>query len=394
MKNYFSPILLLAGVALLSSCYGDEPLNAECDIEAVSLTLDDPKNLFYHDYDVYQEVPSANDSIGFQARVTAVVGSYPLTLKITDGAKAYIVDDAGDLQPFANGSVVDFSGERLRLFHIVSEDGKWSRDYKINIVKESPSAHGTMHINFDNFELNEPAHKYYIWRESDENAISYDQWATGNPGFNLSKSSAKPDEYPSVAVAEGGVDGGPYLKLETRETGAFGKMVRMPLASGSLFIGTFDVANALKDALSATRFGLPFKHKPSKVKGFYKFRRGEKFQDKTGSEVPGRLDMPDAYCVFYRNQDSDGNQVILDGADVLSSEFIVGIARIVGVQETDTWTPFEMDLEYLSEVDKELLANNGYSMTLCFASSIDGAYFEGAPGNTFCVDQVILECEY
>lgn len=394
MKKHFYPTLLLAGVALLSSCYGDEPLNAECDIEAVSLTLDDPKTLFYHDYDTHQEVPSASDSIGFMAHISATIGAYPVTLKTTSGSKSYLMDDSGDFQPFTNGTTVDFSAGRIRRFRIVSEDGKWSRDYKINIVNETVSGDGTMLIDFGTYELNEPAHKYYVWRESDPNAIRYDQWATGNPGFNLSKSSAKPDEYPSVAIAEGGVDGGPYLKLETRDTGAFGRMVKMPLASGSLFIGTFDVANALKDALSATRFGLPFKHKPSKVKGYYKFRRGEKFQDKTGSEVPGRLDMPDTYCVFYRNQDSNGKQVILDGADVLTSEYIVGIARIVGVQETDTWTPFEMNLEYLSEVDKELLANNGYSLTLCFASSIDGAYFEGAPGNTFCVDQVILECEY
>lgn len=397
MKNVkFTVItaLLFATLGLFSSCIGEEPLNAECDIEMVTLTIDNPLTVFYHAYDAQQIVPSANDSVGFLAHIAASIGAYPVTLKTTAGAKPYLLDDSGVLQPFSNGMVVDFSGGQIRHFHIVSEDGKWSRDYKINIVNESASGSGTMLFNFDDFELNEPSHKYYVWRENTANAISYDQWATGNPGFNLSKSSAKPDEYPSVAVAAGGVDGGAYLKLETKDTGSFGRMVKMPLASGSLFIGTFDVSNALKDALSATRFGLPFKHKPTRVTGYYKFHRGEIFQDKTGAEVLGRLDMPDAYCVFYRSQDNEGNPVVLDGADVLTSEYIVGIARIVGVMETDTWTPFEMRMEYLSEVDKTLLASNGYNMTLCFASSIDGAYFEGAVGNTFCIDQVILECEY
>ena len=39
-------------------------------------------------------------------------------------------------------------------------------------------------------------------------------------------------------------------------------MVNMRIAAGNLFIGTFDVANALKDAMAATRFGLPFNKKP------------------------------------------------------------------------------------------------------------------------------------
>lgn len=377
----------------MGSCIGDEPLNAECDIEEVSLTMADAESVFYHEYDTLQVVSSAVDSVGFLIRYDKNVGELPLNLKLTPGAKPYIMEN-GEYVPFKQGSLVDFSNEQVRQFRIVSQDGRWARLYRINIVHDQApeKEHLFMNITFDYFELNSTG-KYHVWYGVEENSISYDQWATGNPGFNLSKSSAKVEEYPTLGVQTGGVDGGPYLKLETRDTGAFGRMVNMRLAAGNLFIGTFDVANALKDAMAATRFGLPFKHKPVKVTGWYKFKAGERFQDRKGNAVD-RVDQPDIYCVMYRNQDADGNQVLLYGDDVLTSPAIVGLARITGVVETDEWTSFEMSLNYTSELDSELLENNGYSMTISFASSIEGASFEGAPGSVFCVDNVTIECEY
>ena len=377
----------------MGSCIGDEPLNAECDIEEVSLTMADAESVFYHEYDTLQVVSSAVDSVGFLIRYDKNVGELPLNLKLTPGAKPYIMEN-GEYVPFKQGSLVDFSNEQVRQFRIVSQDGRWARLYRINIVHDQAPEreHLFMNITFDYFELNSTG-KYHVWYGVEENSISYDQWATGNPGFNLSKSSAKVEEYPTLGVQTGGVDGGPYLKLETRDTGAFGRMVNMRLAAGNLFIGTFDVANALKDAMAATRFGLPFKHKPVKVTGWYKFKAGERFQDRKGNAVD-RVDQPDIYCVMYRNQDADGNQVLLYGDDVLTSPAIVGLARITGVVETDEWTSFEMSLNYTSELDSELLENNGYSMTISFASSIEGASFEGAPGSVFCVDNVTIECEY
>ncbi len=392
-KKILVPALAFVGCLSLGSCIGDEPLNAECDIEQVSLSLPDAESIFYHEYDTMQVVSSAVDSVGFLIRYDKSVGQLPLTLKVTEGAQAYILSD-GEFVPFRNGQLVDFSEEQIREFRIVSQDGKWARMYKINIVHDAAPEreHFFMNVTFDHFGLNSTG-KYHVWYGAEENSISYDQWATGNPGFNLSKSSAKVEEYPTVGVAEGGVDGGPYVKLETRDTGAFGRMVNMRLAAGNLFIGTFDVANALKDAMAATRFGLPFKHKPIKVTGWYKFKAGEQFQNRQGQKVD-RTDQPDIYCVMYHNQDSEGNQVLLYGDDVLSSKAIVGLARITGVVETDEWTQFEMAVEYSQELDDNLLENNGYSMTLSMASSIEGASFEGAPGSIFCVDNVVIECEY
>lgn len=401
--------LLVAGLA--TSCIGDELPNTECDVEVLTISVDDPKALFYHDYDATRSLSSVETNIVYQLRAGAVVTELPVNLTITEAATPYVDDGtvSDDMtqslseehfKPFVNGSKVDFSDGRTRQFRIVSEDGAWNRTYSVRFEQRFATLGAcTLDIDFENFALNDPSKTdndagfYYVWKALDPNAVSEDQWVCGNPGFKLSKSSAKPMDYPTVPAVGQGVDGGACLKLVTMDTGAFGRMVNMRIAAGNFFIGTFDVANALKDALAATRFGLPFAHKPVKMTGYYKFKAGERFQDKKGNAVD-RIDQPDAYCILYRNTDAEGNRVLLNGADVLTNPNIVGLGRISGVVETNEWTPFEIPVVYTEELDDELLADFGYSMTICFSSSIEGAYFEGAPGSTFYVDKVKVECEY
>lgn len=419
MKKLF--ILPLAFAALsLTSC-SDEPLNSECDIEEVSLQLENPSNYFYHDYDAVQTVASTADSIGFLIRNYVDVGMIPVTLKTTGGAKIYLVAEDGTETLFKNGTALDFSDEKLQRFHIVSEDGMWSRNYKINVVHDVPSE-GNMLLDFNTYGLDSSG-KYFVWTVTDQNAVNGlfgagdPTWKNGNPGFKLSKSSAKPMEYPSVPLEGEGPDGSACVKLETMSTGSFGNMVDMRIAAGSMFVGEFDVANALKDALKATRFGLPFKHKPVKFSCWLKYERGETFQDRKAKPVEGVIDEPDAYVVIYRNQDAEGNRVMLDGNDVLTSPYLVGVARlphhyvnpdalypadgggdlesndpIHGV--TNEWKEYVMDVHYYSELDPEIVANNGYSMNIGFACSWQGAYFRGAVGSKLYIDNVKVICEY
>ena len=56
----------------------------------------------------------------------------------------------------------------------------------------------------------------------------------------------------------------------TRSTGFFGQIAGMPIAAGNLFIGSFDVNNAMSNPLKATKFGLPFRHVPTYLAGYYK----------------------------------------------------------------------------------------------------------------------------
>ena len=96
-------------------------------------------------------------------------------------------------------------------------------------------------------------------------------------------STAKPDQFPTTPLAEG-LDGA-ALKLETKDTGPFGKMAKILLAAGNMFLGTFDLTNAIMEPLAATRFGIPFDKKPIKLTGYYQYKPGDKYQNKEGKTV-------------------------------------------------------------------------------------------------------------
>ena len=48
---------------------------------------------------------------------------------------------------------------------------------------------------------------------------------------------------------------------------------------GNLFIGSFDVSNAMSNPLKATKFGLPFRHVPPYLAGYYKYKAGDQFTE-------------------------------------------------------------------------------------------------------------------
>ena len=233
-------------------------------------------------------------------------------------------------------------------------------------------------------------------------------WKNGNPGVKLCKSSAKPMEYPSVPVANGGPDGSTCVKMETKDTGSFGSMVNMRLASGSMFNGIFEVSYALKNPLKATRFGAPFTHKPVKMTVWMKYEPGSTFQDKLGKPVSDVIDEPDAYMVFYRNQDESGNEVMIDGYDMFTNPYIVGIGRLPhnfnedGSDKicdnpihglTSQWQLVEIPIVYTKDVVQNVLANKGYSLAFSFASSWQGGNFQGAIGSKLYIDNVSLYCD-
>lgn len=408
MRKYFSRFLFL-GVVVLTSCFGKEPLNTECDIEVASVHVENPAEVFHHEYDTLKVVNSASDNIVFLIRSYENVAQLPLSLRITQGATAYILNDDGSAEKFQNGSFVDFSNEKTWKFRIVSEDEMWNREYTIKIVHDYPTE-GDFSLDFENYALDATG-KYYEWSITDANVANVftdAKWKNGNPGYKLTKSSAKPMEYPSVPVPGEGPDGSTCVKLETKDTGSFGSMVNMRLASGSMFNGSFDVSNALKDALRATRFGTPFPHKPVKMTVWLKYEPGSTFQNRMGKPMDDIVDEPDAYVVFYRNQDESGNEVMIDGTDMFTNPYIVAIGRLPHNLNGDgsdkmcnspihglnsQWQLIEIPLVYEKEVDQQILANKGYSLAISFASSWQGGNFQGAVGSKLFLDNVSLYCD-
>lgn len=386
-KFLFSTLL---GSLLFTACIQDEALNAECDIEKCLVENTDVSSVFFTETDRLKEVSASDSVITFSIRENADVSAMAVRFSLTEGAQIHLTSDASvkaePEKPYSNGDVLDYSQGPVS-FRVVSQDGRWHRDYRVRFVMVSLP----MDLHFEHFELDPASEKYYVWFDYDDTGRRTDMWATGNPGFKLSKSSALPDEYPTVPYENGISAHG--VKLETRSTGSFGNMVNMRIAAGNLFVGTFDVTNALKDAMKATCFGLPYRAKPLRFKGSYQFKAGAVFQDRAGNPVTGRVDTPDLYAVFYRNVDADGNPFVLHGDNVLTSNNIVALARVPDPHECSEWTSFDLPFEYRKEVDPVLLANAGYNLGVVFTSSVEGASFRGAVGSTLLIDEVQVTTE-
>lgn len=426
MKNFiFAALCSFSAAVSLSSCIAEEPLNMECDITSIKV---DASEIFYNAGDEllsieHETMTYPQDTLVFITRIDANIGAYPVSLESTEGSTAYLCDVVSNtysddqFKPFTNGDIVDFS-QGDRVFRIVSQDKAWHRDYFVRVVRRKATG-GDMLFDFNTYILDpQYAQKFYIWEATDENAFNglfqaSPYWCNGNPGYKLCKSSAKPEDYPSSPEYGGGPDGSDCVKMETKDTGSFGKMAGLLMASGSMFNGTFDVANALKNALKATKFSTPFTHKPVSMSFDAKFEAGDKYQDSKGKLVEGLVDEPDAYIVMYRNTDADGNKIIIDGNNVLNDPSIVGLARLPhnysatlnvhGTHDlpgnnpihgvTSEWQHFTLVMQYSEEIDPVLLENNGYNLCIGFSSSWQGAYFEGAVGTKFWIDNVRVECE-
>lgn len=393
MVKPFSLIAVVAFATTLTSCFKDEALNNECDIEKAWIQVDNPDAVFFQPSNA--ELPdiesTKTDLIFPDLRPNSDVTALPVYFKVTDGAT--IVPENGSVQNFADGPVT---------YVVTSEDGQYNRTYRVFIKATDAGTtpdpgdpgkpeeqFGYVHYDFENYFLDPASSKFYVWSDYENGS----NWATGNPGFKIAKGSATPDQYPSTPLAEGYDGAG--VKLVTSDTGPFGVVVNMRIAAGNLFTGVFDSKSATKAPLKATHFGEgsynQINYRPVTLAGYYQYTPGEVFKDKSGKVVEDRIDQGDIYAVVFRNVDSEGKSFYLTGDNVLTSPQIVALARVPNVVKTEGgWQNFSVDFNYSGELDPTILANYGYSMAVVFTSSIEGAAFQGAVGSTLLIDKVSI----
>lgn len=381
--NYSITIVLaLAALAtMLTSCFKEEPLNAECDIEKAWLHVDNVDAMFYSATDTLIDVISTEDKIVFTVRDGADISALAPQFIITDGAT--IIPASGTVHNFNEGPVT---------YTVTSQDGKWTRKYTVECNRVTHFITDVINYDFEHFELDSKYNKFYVWHNTLPDGSLGDDWATGNEGYFIAKSDAATNAYPTTVLDPGYEGYG--VCLTTRETGPFGKMSGKPIAAGNMFLGKFDSSKAMLTPMQATRFGITFDQKPLRLSGYYQYSPGTPFVDKKFVEHPERTDAGDIYSVLYLNHDSNGNSLVLFGDNVLSSSQIVAVARVKNVNETNgKWVHFDVEYEYLKEFDYNILAERGYNFTIVFSSSIEGATFEGALGSELKVDKVQLTCE-
>ena len=360
----------------ISSCIQDEALNSEAAIDGCTGA------------DVQLANINANEKIvDVYVHKGANLAKQQLNFTLPEGASIKPNDRRdGDI-----GNIYNFSeGDHSRSFTVTSEDNVWKPVYEINVQPtELPTSY---HFEELLVAQNTPYHIFYEFEPNTSQGISKVlQWSSGNPGYKLTGMSKLPTDYPTVQVAGGHI--GKCAMLETKDTGSFGAMVKMYIAAGNLFIGTFEVGNALANPRKATNFGFQFDKRPKTLKGHYKFKAGDVYSAE-GKPQEGVRDKCDIYAVMY---EAENNSVMLNGDDVFTSDKLVSLARIKpeDVVESDQWTDFEIPFEPVKGrvIDDTKLKNGEYKLGIVFSSSVDGAYFKGAVGSTLYVDEVELICE-
>lgn len=381
--------LSMSCITTLSSCFKEEPLNAECDIEQAYIHADNKillDSLFTNPSDTLVNVQSDQTNIEFTMRPFATLTKQAPIFRLTPGAT--ISPESGSLQDFSKGPVT---------YTVTSEDKQWSRTYQVSIKKGQTAMPNEIEFEFEDAYISKG---YYNWQEN-WNGNKLDIWATGNSGFKMSNSSSKPEKYPTVMIENG--HRGKGVQLTTRRTSGLADAVKKPIAAGNLFIGQFDATDALFDAMKATKFGHPFcfSAKPAKLEGWYKYQAGENFTDKNMKPLD-RHDYGTIYAVLYENIDEKGNAVLLYGDNVQTSKQIVALALVgetqddngkVAIGNTPEWHHFSVDFEYKKTIHPIKLKNGGYSLAIVSSSSSDGANFLGAVESTLWIDSFKLICK-
>lgn len=372
-KKWTTALMLALAV---SSCIQDEALNSEAAIDACT------------GIDVQlAHINSDSKEINIYVHKGADLSKQQLLFTLPFGATLR----ANEHFPNDILNNYDFSNEsHTRTFTVTSEDEEWTSTYTVKVIPaEIPE---TFHfeellpsagIEYDIFYEFEPS--------TSTNVSSVVQWSSGNPGYKLTGMAGNRTDYPTQQITDG--YRGKGVKLTTCDTGSFGAVVNMYIAAGNLFIGSFDLANALKDPLRATKFGIQYYKRPVALKGYFKFKAGEVYTDK-GKVQEGKKDRFDIYAVLY---EANENSFMLDGSNSLNAPNIISLARISekDAVETEEWTEFDLPFEIMDgkKIDKAKLQNGKYKLSIVLSSSIDGAYFKGAVGSTLYVDELELISE-
>lgn len=394
--------LITAIVALTAtSCIQDEALNTECDI----LTCELPADVLLTDPAI------TNDRVVISVQPDADISKLAPVFTVTEGAT--ITPASGSTQDFLNAE------NHIVLYTVTSQDGEWSKTYRVEVLQAlKPDVYRFNMVELDN------SLKYSIFNEADDNGAFLMAWASGNPGYVMcgeadkaarnayGKDSYKThiwEYFPTLAVYPEGttqrtkdnvtyfMNGDnyaqpDYIRLVTRSTGGFGKMVKMPIAAGNIFQGVFDLSIAISDPRGATKFGEPYHYQPQTITGEYRYQAGETFTGGDGNAIDGRTDVFSIYAIFF---ESDDETPFIDST-VHYNNFehpnMVAVAnledcRITGLGDND-WTQFEITFDYEKygkTIDTDKLAKGKYKLGIVIASSAEGDYFRGAVGSTLDV---------
>ncbi|MCL2597347.1 MAG: PCMD domain-containing protein [Paludibacter sp.] len=374
MKN----LVIIFFVICLTACQSGALLNSEADI--IEVTLPEDIRQFTGEPLITNNavsIPETAISDSDREILSEHLHSLALQFKLTPGATISDVDTPRDFTI-------------PQQYTVVSQDKKWTKTYTISFFTANFNMN---YFEFSNYELVDS--KYYQFYEILDN-IRHNVWASGNPGFAITAATATADDYPTSVTQNG--KSGTAAKLVTRSTGAWGEIMKMPIAAGNLFLGNFILANVTTKPLEATQFGVQTtQNMPVKLGFWCKYKPGAEYKNADGN-ILQQEDSPSIYAVLYEAAtDTNGNPVKLDGTNVQTDPSIVCIAIMSDEQaaavkvnniDTDDYIYVEVPFVERNSFDTGKQAAGKYYFTIVFSSSTHGDLFEGAIGSTLLIDDV------
>ena len=154
-------------------------------------------------------------------------------------------------------------------------------------------------------------------------------------------------------------------------------MVKVRIAAGSLFLGTFNANNIMADPLSGPQFGIPYSGAlPERLQGWYKYQPGADNLDNDGNAL-GKPDECDIYAILYTGS-------VLTAKDVKDNPRIVAKARLKDRGVKGEWTKFDEEFVYY----REPKSGEELKFSIVMTSSVNGDSYSGAVGSRLVVDDV------
>lgn len=328
-----------------------------------------------------QEVSAANAVVLEQP----VVDETAKTIKFAVSADA-TSDDLSKLMPTievsekatvtpASGAVQDFSNGKTVTYTVTAENG--------TKVTYTASVYGNVtSYDFENWS-------YDTSMYPEENQIYMaNGWASCNNAVALIKYMGAwsgityTGEYP-IRPSDDAFTGEKAALLESVDTqggNIFGQKVPKVTAA-SIFLGSFNAMAAISDPMATTSFGIMYDKQPLKVTGYYKYTPGTEFYNANGELQEGVTDKCAMSAVLYEVSSEDET---LNGSNIYTSDKIVVKAVFTSDKSVDTYTPFELNLEYAKAYD----SSKKYKFAIIFSASADGASYNAAVGSKLLIDNV------
>lgn len=200
-------------------------------------------------------------------------------------------------------------------------------------------------------------------------------WDTGNTG------SSTLGQNLTVSSTDTPTGTGLSAECSTKFVGLFGIG---KLGAGSIFTGKFAALDGTNGILN---FGQPWKLRPTKLRGYYKYRC--KDIDYASTEWTSLKGRPDTCCIYialtdwtapYEIRTNPKNRNLFDQ----NASYVIGYGQLQYSGVMDDWKEFEIPIEYrsTSKVPRYIL--------ITAATSKYGDYFTGGNGSVLWVDQFSL----